>query len=185
MLSALVRGVGVPRRVTAGVVAATAGLGLCGGLLLPPPAVGAPPSELRAVVLDDGHIDMFELTYDTDAEQLVMSVKDDTDLYGLSSAYRPPQTVTIAVDQDLARRSYSDDELGDEYGYDFIPRNKDIYWLDMNQEPDLPWAGWSTEQLNDSLPAGTRVPHEEGAVEFEVEVRGSRGPVPVRLRRLR
>lgn len=124
---------------------------------------------LRPVVLDQGHLDLFELTYDQEAERLDLRVKDDTELYDLDAVYREPETVTVAVDQEKA--AFSLEEVPP--GYEFLgPPGRETYMLDWSQQEGLPWPGWSTERLVGTLPAGVEIPYQQGAVAFGVEVEG-------------
>lgn len=130
---------------------------------------GPEPMDLRPVVLDQGHIDLFELTYDKAGEQLDLRVKDDTRLYDLDAAYRAPETVTVAVDQAMAAFAFEEIPLG----YEFLgPAGRETYLLDWSQQEGLPWPGWSTERLLDSLPDGVTIPDEQGSVTFGVTVEG-------------
>jgi surface-anchored protein len=132
------------------------------------PASAAPPLELRPVVLDRGHIDLFELTYDSGAGELDLAVKDETGLYDLGGRFREPDQVSLLVDSDLAAI-----EVPDSPDYAFLGEPGDVvYYLPVVQAEELPWPGWSTERLNDTLPPGVSVPATDGSVEFEVEVEG-------------
>lgn len=127
------------------------------------------PMALRPVVLDQGHIDLFELTYDKDHAQLDLRAKDDTKLYDLDVTYREPETVSIAVDSEQA--AFSLEEIPP--GYDFLgPAGRVTYLLDWTQQEGLPWPGWSTERLVDGLPAGVSIPDRQDAVRFAVDVTG-------------
>jgi surface-anchored protein len=128
------------------------------------------PIPLRQVVLDVGHIDLFELTWDTNAGHLDLKVKDDTTLYSPKVEFRSPEDVTVLVDTALSELTFGDDDLPP--GFEFIPRNQPVYFLEQVQQDGLPWPGWSTERFLGSLPEGISVPHELGAVEFAVEVSG-------------
>ena len=128
------------------------------------------PVPLRPIVLDQGHIDLFELTWNTNRGQLDLMVKDDTGLYAPDTAYRQPENVTILVDTELSELMFGDDDLPP--GYEFIPRNQPIYLLESSQQDGLPWPGWSTERLLDSLPEGVTIPFDTGSVEFAVTVEG-------------
>uniref|UniRef100_UPI0037844847 choice-of-anchor M domain-containing protein n=1 Tax=Pseudolysinimonas sp. TaxID=2680009 RepID=UPI0037844847 len=121
---------------------------------------------LREVVLDNGHIDLFELTYDDG--RLVLQVKDDSRLYDLDHAFWDPSQVTIAVDQ--AQSALALEEQLE--GYEFLPVGEEFYILDWVQQDGLPWPGWSTERLAATLPAGVEIPRELGAVQLAVEVTG-------------
>lgn len=139
----------------------------------PSPAVTlrvSEPMPLRPVILNLGHIDLFELTWNTNSGQLDLKVKDDTRLYAPDVAFREPETVTILVDTALSEQMLGDADLPP--GYDFIPRNQPFYLLDWSQQDGLPWPGWSTERLLGSLPEGVTVPYDTGSVEFGVTVEG-------------
>lgn len=125
---------------------------------------------LRPIILDQGHIDLFELTWNTNSGQLDLKVKDDTGLYAPDIAFREPEHVTILVDTALSELMFGHDDLPP--GYEFIPRNQPFYLLDQSQQDGLPWPGWSTERFLDSLPEGVTVPYDWGSVEFAVAVEG-------------
>lgn len=146
-----------------------AGALVAGGLAaLAPPSVAAPPQQLRPVVLDEGHIDLLELTWDADAGALDLRTKDDTQLYGLGTAYRDPEDVTILVDADLARA-----EVPDLPEYSFLGAPGDpFYYLPVVQADDLPWPGWSSERFTASLPAGVSVADQQGSITYDVAVEG-------------
>ncbi|MCW5559613.1 MAG: choice-of-anchor M domain-containing protein, partial [Verrucomicrobiae bacterium] len=131
---------------------------------------GLEPMPLRPVVLDSGHMDLFELTWNAGTGQLDLKVKDDTTLYAPKVAYRDPEDVTVAVDTALSELMFGPDDLPP--GYEFVPRNKPFYLLDEVQKNGLPWPGWSTERLLGSLPEGVTIPYDLGSVEFAVEVNG-------------
>jgi len=119
----------------------------------------------REVVLTQGHIDLFDVTYDPAAGRLRLAVGDDT---GAQKVFRDPSTVTIAVDEDLAATA-----VPDLPAYSFLGAPGDtVYLLPFSQNPDLPWPGWSTERLMGSLPAGTEVSTAADAVRLSVAVEG-------------
>lgn len=139
----------------------------------PSPAVTlrvSEPMPLRPVIINLGHIDLFELTWNTNSGQLDLKVKDDTTLYAPDVAFRQPENVTILVDTALSEQMLGNDDLAP--GYDFIPRNQPFYLLDWSQQDGLPWPGWSTERLLGSLPKGVTIPYDSGSVEFGVTVEG-------------
>jgi surface-anchored protein len=138
---------------------------LAGGALSPSAAAEA----VRTYALTKGHIDLFDVTYDADAEGLRLSVKDDTGLYDPGSTFRDPSDVSIVVDGDLARMDVS----GLPEAYDFLKVDGNtIYTLPLSQDQDLPWPGWSTERLVGSLPDGVSLPSSNDAVKLEVDVEG-------------
>src|SRR5690606_30026453 len=63
----------------------------------------APESELRELALTVGHIDLFDLRYDPAQQGLELRIKDDSELYDAGSTFRAPDTVSIVVDDQLAR----------------------------------------------------------------------------------
>lgn len=129
----------------------------------------APPASLRPVVLDSGHIDLFEITHDEGAGGLVVQVKDDTELYDLAVAFRDPAQVTIAVD--TARAGFDIPE-GLPPEYQFLGDAGDhLYLLDETQTDGLPWPGWSTERLPATLPAGVELAYEP-VIHLAVDVSG-------------
>lgn len=120
----------------------------------------------RAVVLTQGHIDLFNVTYDNATSGLRLQVKDDT---GDTPVLREPSDVTIAVDEEAAALEVPEGLPAD---FDFLGApGTVIYDLPQNQAADLPWPGWSTETLVDSLPAGTTLAAGQ-PVELAVEVEG-------------
>lgn len=121
-------------------------------------------------LLDDGHVDLFELTYDSEAERLVLQVKDQSNLYHLDARYRVPEAVVVDVDSETAAVAVPD-ELGEAFSFLGAPGDT-IYLLDQTQQPGLPWPGWSTGRLLDTLPAAIDVDFELGVVELEVQVEG-------------
>jgi cysteine-rich repeat protein len=122
------------------------------------------------LILDQGHIDLFEITYDEPTNELVTRVKDTTALYTLLAAYHRPADVTIDIDETVAAVEIPPD-LPPEF--DFLgPAGSLIYLLDQVQQPGLPWPGWSTERLLDSLPVGLSVPDVPDAVRLAVEIQG-------------
>ncbi|MDQ6524826.1 choice-of-anchor M domain-containing protein [Nocardioides sp. LHD-245] len=128
------------------------------------PAVAAD----RPVVLDRGHIDLFEVTYDQASAGLALQIKDDTGLHDPGATFRDPADVTIAVDDQIAAL-----EVPAAAGYAFLGAPGDtVYMLPQTQNHDLPWPGWSTERLPSTLPAGIDLPAVGSPVELEVEVDG-------------
>lgn len=121
-------------------------------------------------LLDDGHLDLFELTYDSETAQLVLRVKDQSSLYSLDEQYRAPEAVVVDVDAETAAMTVPDD-LGEAFSF-LGPPGGTIYLLDQTQQPGLPWPGWSTSRLLDTLPAAIDVDFELGVVELEVHVEG-------------
>jgi len=121
-------------------------------------------------LLDSGHLDLFEVTYDPQRQGLVLGVKDGTGLYTLNVDYRPPEAVTVDVDAELAGFVIPED-LGD--GYAFLGSPGDtIYVLDQTQQDGLPWPGWSSERLLGTLPADADVDLDADDLELAIEVEG-------------
>ncbi|WP_436699117.1 choice-of-anchor M domain-containing protein [Nocardioides sp. BYT-33-1] len=142
-------------------------LALAGGAVAVGLAAPAAAAD-RPVVLDRGHIDLFEVTYDEASAGLALQIKDDTQLHAPGSTYRDPGDVTIAIDDQVAAI-----EVPDAAGYAFLGAPGDtVYMLPMTQNHDLPWPGWSTERLTATLPAGTELPPEGEPVALDVEVEG-------------
>ena len=130
----------------------------------------AQAAEERPIVLTRGHIDLFELTYDDAAEALRLQVKDDSELYGTGTRYHAPTDVALDVDEELAEFVLTDDLPA---SYDFLGAAGDtVYVLPETQDPALPWPGWSTERLPESLPAGTSLPSSGSPVELALDVEG-------------
>ncbi len=129
-----------------------------------------PPVSTRPYVLDEGHIDLFELTFDQSTSSLQLNVKDDTSRYRANTQFRSPEDVTIDVNPELTAFELTDD-LPAEYRFLGAPGTT-IYLLDEVQSPGIPWPGWSTERLGDTLPDGVEIPYEVGAVRFAVDVDG-------------
>src|SRR5690606_34056633 len=73
----------------------------------PDPAPSDPgtqdPDQDRELVLDHGHIDAFETTYDGQTERLRLSVKDDTGIHADRSVLRAPSDVTNAYEDPRGR----------------------------------------------------------------------------------
>ncbi|OLT52609.1 hypothetical protein BJF88_13375 [Cellulosimicrobium sp. CUA-896] len=139
----------------------------------PGPDPGTDPSDPnRTFVLDRGHVDGFETTYDAASEQLVLSVKDDTRIYEPRSAYRSPSDVTIAyADQRGVQRLPAAEGawsfLGEHGGTEA--------WVGTqsgDQQEYLPWVGWSTERLLGSLEGTGITPAPGSPVTLDVAVEG-------------
>jgi surface-anchored protein len=143
-------------------------LALAGGAVavgLAAPAVAAD----RPVVLDRGHIDLFEVSYDPASAGLQLQIKDDTQLHDPGSTYREPEDVTIAVDEELAALTIPE---GLPASFAFLGEPGDVvYDLPQTQDPQLPWPGWSTERLTGTLPSGTTLAPGT-PVQLAVEVEG-------------
>lgn len=121
-------------------------------------------------LLDDGHIDLFDLTYDAETEALVLRAKDDTGLYHLGVRFRAPEVTVVDVDAELSALPIPED-LG--AGFAFLGSPGDtIYLLDQTQQAGLPWPGWSTERLLDTLPAAIDVDFAPDVVKLTVETEG-------------
>lgn len=121
----------------------------------------------RRFVLDRGHLDLFEVTYDAASSQLVLQVKDDTRLYGADVAFRDPGNVTIDVDAAAASI-----EVPDLAEYAFLgPAGSTVYLLPEVQDDRLPWPGWSTQRLLGTLPAGVELA-AGSPVHYELDIAG-------------
>lgn len=143
-------------------------LALAGGAVAVGLAAPAAAAD-RPVVLDRGHIDLFEVTYDQTAAGLKVQIKDDTQLHDPGSTYRDPAEVTIAVDEELAALTIPE---GLPASFAFLGEPGDVvYDLPQTQDPQLPWPGWSTERLAGTLPAGTTLAPGM-PVQLAVEVEG-------------
>lgn len=129
---------------------------------------GATPA--RRFVLDEGHIDLFEVTYDPTLGTVALAVKDDTQLYGPSTFFRDPEDVTLAYD---AARVLLTLPEGLPDSYAFLGRAGDtIYLADWVQMEGVPWAGWSTQRLASTLPEGLTLDDAPDAVRLTVAVEG-------------
>lgn len=121
----------------------------------------APVLDDTPVVLSEGHIDVFSLYLD--AGRLVLSIVDDTRQHASGSVYRAPSAVTVSVDPELSAMPVPGT------GYDFLGEPGDeVYVLPSSGKAGLPWPGWSTEQLEKSLPAGETV----SDLRYEIEAEG-------------
>lgn len=129
---------------------------------------GGADGGLRDFVLDSGHIDLFEITYE--AGQLVTRVKDDTQLYSLMVEYREPEVMSVSVDTQPTA-TVIPEGLPPEYAFLGTP-GQAVYILDQNQQEGLPWPGWSTERLASTLPPELTIPDTLGAVKLTIEVTG-------------
>ncbi len=153
------------RRISSLTALAVAAGALTAGALVGPAAPASAAD--RAVVLDQGHIDLFEVSYDAASSGLRLQVKDGTELHAPSTVYRDPAEVTIAVDAAKAEQT-----VGPGYPSFLGAQGDTFYLLPMTQDADLPWPGWSTERLVSTLPAGTELPDTADAVRLDVEVEG-------------
>jgi cysteine-rich repeat protein len=121
-------------------------------------------------LLDQGHLDLFELTYDEASQGLRLRVKDDTGLYQLDRHFREPEAVVVDVDAELAAFTVPE-ELGPDWA--FLGSGGDtIYLLDQVQQDGLPWPGWNTERLLTSLPPSVELPQGDRPVQLVVDVMG-------------
>lgn len=124
-------------------------------------AAAAPP-----YILDTGHIDLFEVTFDDASQRLILQVKDDTDIYaepGSDPVFRDPSEVIIAVDPAATEFQVPDHEQFPEWAF-LGPSGSPIYLLDWNGfAPGMPWPGWSTERL----PSGV-LSNDELVLDIEV-----------------
>jgi cysteine-rich repeat protein len=118
-------------------------------------------------ILDSGHVDVFDISYDP-SDGLLLQVKDDTSLYDLGSAYRAPEDVIIDVDAALAAIEVPA-ELPPEFSF-LGPQGSVIYVLDQSQQDGLPWPGWNTQGLSGSLPAELLAGLDNGRSVGELEV---------------
>lgn len=136
--------------------------------------LGAPTAQAaetpRPYALTAGHIDLFEITYDTAAAGLKLSVKEDSALYDAGTQYRAPEDVTIWVDSELAKLVIPEG-LPDSYAFLGEPGDV-VYDLPFSQSPDLPWPGWSSERLVGTLPSGVEISDAADSVKATVEVTG-------------
>ncbi|WP_207212107.1 choice-of-anchor M domain-containing protein, partial [Promicromonospora panici] len=143
---------------------------------LSPTALAAGPASAavpdREHVLTHGHVDGFETTYDADAGELVLSVRDDTRIYDSEPVFRTPESTTFAYEDPQSQVTLPPAEGGwaflGEYGEATV-------WLGSQTGSDqeyTPWVGWSTERLLDSL-AGTGITPASGQpVSLDVAVDG-------------
>jgi len=124
-------------------------------------------------VLDRGHIDVFELTYD---DGLVLRVKDDTQLLYGPTTYLEPERVVVNVDASRAVFELPDG-LPPEVAFLGTPGTT-LYFLDANMDEDtkrvLPWPGWTAARLQTALPPEllADMPANGYQVEFDIEVSG-------------
>jgi cysteine-rich repeat protein len=123
-------------------------------------------------ILDSGHIDLFELTYD---DGLVLRVKDDTGLYGPTMS-REPERVIVNVE---AARAVFEVPAGFPPELAFLgPPGTTIYLLEDNPFEEiksvLPWPGWTAQDLSTMLPADllADMPPEGTQIEYDIEVSG-------------
>ena len=136
------------------------------------PGTDPEPGKDREYVLDHGHADAFETTYDDDSGRLTLSVKDDTRIHADRTVYRSPEDVTLAYADPRGRV-----ELPEATGaWSFLGEHGGrTAWLGSQTGSDqeyLPWAGWSTERLLSSL-AGTGITPASGSpVSLVVKVDG-------------
>lgn len=115
-------------------------------------AHAAHATQPRPYELTHGHIDLFYVTYDDAADGLRLDVNDDTGIYQDERVVRAPEEVTIAIDETRAALEVPE---GLPESYDFLGEPGDIvYSLPQSQDAQLPWPGWSTEDLVASLPDG-------------------------------
>ncbi|WP_162602576.1 choice-of-anchor M domain-containing protein [Nocardioides daejeonensis] len=142
------------------------------GLSLTVAGVALSPAQaepLRTFALDKGHLDLFEVSYDEDANGLRLSVKDDTYLHASGPVLRDPAQVSVVVDSSTAAVDVSQVPTA----LDFLKVDGDtVYQLPQTQNPSLPWPGWSTERLVQTLPGGTELPATGQPVQLEVEIDG-------------
>lgn len=122
----------------------------------------------REFVLTSGHIDLFDVTYDSAAGKLDLNVGDDTGLHAPGKVFRDPAQVTVAIDDEASAVQVPD--LPD---YAFLGQPGDtVHLLPQSQTDGLPWPGWSTERLVGTLPAGTEISTAADAVRLAVSVDG-------------
>ncbi|MFD2794956.1 TIGR03773 family transporter-associated surface protein [Promicromonospora vindobonensis] len=136
------------------------------------PGTDPGPGQDREYVLDHGHVDAFETTYDAETERLTLSVRDDTRIHADRPVHRSPKDVTFAYEDargqvELPGATGAWSFLGEHGGR--------TAWLGSQTGGDqeyLPWAGWSTERLVSSL-AGTGITPASGTpVSLVVKVDG-------------
>ncbi|MEV0949651.1 TIGR03773 family transporter-associated surface protein [Promicromonospora sp. NPDC050249] len=134
------------------------------------PASAAVPD--RQFVLDRGHVDGFETTYDAETGKLALSVRDDTRIYDGGPVYRTPESTTLAYEDAQSQVTLP----AAEGGWAFLGEHGGAtVWLGSQTGEDQgysPWVGWSTERLLDSL-AGTGITPAPGRpVSLDVAVDG-------------
>lgn len=130
-------------------------------------------SQVRPIALTSGHIDLFEVTYDSAIEGLRLSVKDDTTLYSSSVAFRDPTTVGLYIDSALATMDVSGLATHPQLNFLTVGGTvSTIYMLPQVQDHNLPWPGWSTERLANTLPPTLELPASGSPVTLDVAVDG-------------
>lgn len=137
------------------------------GTLVVLPGAAAAGATDRPFALSRGHVDAFEVTYDRTSSRLELQVKDDTELYTDTTAFRDPADVVIDADEERAAFTVPD---GLDPEFDFLGEPGDtVYMLPEVQDAELPWPGWSTERLRSTLPG---VSTANDAVSLDLDVEG-------------
>ena len=149
-------------------VALAAGSALVAGFLLASPAQAAD----RDFVLTHGHVDGFEITYDPAENELVTQIKDDTRIYDATPQFRDPTQVTLAYQDEqaigtLPAATGSWSFLGAHGGTEA--------WLASQSGGDqgyVPWVGWSTERLLNTLSGSGITPASGQPVSIDLDIDG-------------
>jgi surface-anchored protein len=115
-------------------------------------------------------MDLFEIAYDVTSHAPTVHVKDTTALYSLTAAFRSPESVIVDIDEKLAGMAVPED-LPPEFGF-LGQAGTPIFLLDITQQEGLPWPGWSTERLLETLPASVHVSNPDEAVTIAIKVNG-------------
>jgi surface-anchored protein len=125
-------------------------------------------------ILDKGHIDLFSIVYDETMSQLIIQVKETSELYRVSAAYWEPESVTIDVDSSLTGVGIPDERFSflGEVGATvyLLPQDGSYQW-------SYPWPGWETYRLIDSLPDGVEPADTEYPLQVEIEFLETPGAV--------
>lgn len=137
---------------------ATPGQALSPALSADPAGASARTAEEAStsrLVLDEGHIDLFEVTYDAAAQRFVLQLKDDTRTYtdlDAPSQYRDPDDVVVQLPEEASRLEVTED-IPQSYRDLLGPVGSVVYYTAEVQMPGVPWPGWSSERLTDQLRA--------------------------------
>nr|WP_231127457.1 TIGR03773 family transporter-associated surface protein [Motilibacter aurantiacus] len=125
----------------------------------------ASAAEDAPLLLHRGHIDLFDVTYDAEARNLDLRVKDDTKLYAETAVLREPEDVVIPVDPAITTTTVPVDP---DYGF-LGAAGQPIYVLQQNgRNADgirQPWPGWGAE----TVPGGLL---QDDFVVLDVDVEG-------------
>ncbi len=130
-------------------------LAMAGALLAPTPALAVEPPRTDPTALERGHIDAFFTALDDDGSVRLLLSDDATG----SHINRVPETVDLVV-KGAALHTYS--------ATAFVPpelQGATIYRLPANQNANLIWPGWDTQQLKP-------VYGDDVAVDFDVNAEG-------------